>query len=133
MKHECTITLRPLLYSKTATQQFEIVAPIIKDIFRPYKSSIIAELTGEHNVHFHALLEIEGAPAKDTFLNRFRGYNKYFGRKTCTAVQYETSYEKYLCKDYQTTSKILNNPVVKDDYKLFIGPSIMDYYEKEGV
>lgn len=118
MKHELTVTLRPVLYSKTANQQFEITAPYMKTALFPYKATIIAELTQEHNVHYHCLVEIDGIVEKEKLLNRFRQFNKHLGRKTCTAVQFEESYEKYMVKSYWETTKIITDPFVKDDYKL---------------
>lgn len=119
MKHELTVTLRPLLYSKTPQQQFDIVKPMMLYVLKPYINTTIAELTGEHNVHFHSIIEIEGIIMKDQLLDRFRQYNKYLGRKSCSAVQYEESYEKYIQKSYFDTTKILIDPILKDDYKIF--------------
>lgn len=114
-----TVTLRPMLYGKTPQQQFDIVKPFMLDALKPYKHTTIAELTGEHNIHFHSVIDIEGIIMKDQLLNRFRQYNKYLGRKTCTAVQYEESYDKYVQKDYAATCRIIIDPILKDDYKLF--------------
>jgi len=83
------------------------------------KASCIAELTAEHNVHYHCLIEIEGQLDKDDFLNRFREYNKFFGRKSCRGVDFKESFITYLRKDYQATSRIIVDPIVKDDYKIF--------------
>lgn len=119
MKHELTVTLRPMMYSMTAKQQFDITKRFILDILKPYKHTTVAELTGEHNVHYHSIVEIEGIKMKDELLNRFRGYNKHLGRKTCTGLQFEKSYEKYLFKDYKDTFAVLGaDPVLKDDYNL---------------
>lgn len=122
MKHEFTLTLRPLLYSKTPQQQFDITSSLIKQVLSRYKYTLIAELTQEHNVHYHGLVDIEGIVAKDAFLNCFRSLNKYLGRKSCTGVQYESSYEKYMVKDIDKTFKVITDPVVKDDYKIYIKP-----------
>lgn len=119
MKHELTLTLRPVLYSKTPQQQFDIVKPFILDALKPYKHTTICELTKEHNVHTHSIVEVDGIKDRDTLLNRFRQYNKYLGRKTLSAVQYEESYEKYIQKAYHETCRIIIDPILKDDYKLF--------------
>lgn len=118
MKHEVTVTLRPMIYSKTAQDQFNMTALYIKSIFLGRKSSIIAELTQEHNIHYHCLVEIDGMEDKDKFLNRFRQYNKIFGRKSCRAVQFEESYEEYMIKDYHKTAKVISDPFVQDDFNL---------------
>jgi len=118
MKHELTVTLRPVLYDKTPQQQFDITSQYMKTALFPYKATCVAELTHEHNVHYHCLVEVEGILDKNKLLNRFRQFNKHLGRKTCSAVQYEESYEKYLIKSYQDTAKILPDPFVKDDYKI---------------
>lgn len=126
MKHELTVTLRPLLYSKTPQQQFEITKPFMEQALLGFKHTTIAELTGEHNIHYHSVIEVGDLLDKDKLLNRFRPFNKYLGRKTCTAVQYEQSYENYIRKDYLKTAKIIPDPVIRDDYRLFYRNVILD-------
>lgn len=116
-----------MLYTKTALQQYEITAPLIRQVLLNYRYTLIAELTQEHNIHYHGIVDIEGIKEKDKFLNKFRSINKYIGRKTCRAVQYEESYEKYIIKDIKETSKIIVDPVVKDDYKVYIKNPILEY------
>lgn len=118
MKHEVTVTLRPQMYRHTAKQQFDITSLCMKHILNGYKATCIAELTQENNVHYHCLVDIEGPINKNKFLDKFRQYHKYFGRKSCKMVMFEESYEKYLVKSYQDTTKIINDPFVVDDYKI---------------
>lgn len=118
MKHELTITLKPHLYTKTARDQFRLTKDYILDILKPYKHTTVCELTANNNVHYHSLLDIEGIVEKDILLNRIRPY-KAFGRLTCTAVQYVTSYEEYIMKSIMDTTRVINEfAVIKDDYQL---------------
>lgn len=116
--HELTCTLRPILYAKTPKQQFEITSIYMKQILAPYRYSGIAELTKEHNVHYHCVVDITDLAEKDKLLNRFRQFNKFLGRKTLEMVRYEESYMSYMIKDYQITSKIIGDPILKDDYNI---------------
>lgn len=135
MLYELTVTLRPQLYRHTAKEQFNATRHAIEDILRSSTRSqlrpkgfftAIAELTGENNVHYHCLVDLEDLEAKDNLLNRFRGWMKIFGRKTCSQVLYEDSYKNYMQKDLQSSWKVIGCPVIRDDYdcqrKLFPVP-----------
>lgn len=118
MKHELTITLKPIMYTKTAKEQFDMTYQYVLDILKPYKHTTVAELTVLNNVHYHSLIDIEGIIQKDILLNRIRPY-KLLGKPHCTAVQYEVSYENYLLKDIIETNKVINRyPLIKDDWNL---------------
>lgn len=130
MKHELTLTLRPSLYTRTPAQQYELVTPLLRVALKGYKYTMIAELTSnELNVHYHAIIEINGLQQKNVLLNKLRPLNKYLGRKTCQAVQFETSYNNYLKKDLTKTQKVIVDPVVNDDYKLFQKDLFGPYFE----
>lgn len=118
-RFELTLTLRPSLYGLTAKQQFDITSPCLKDSLKLWKYTAIVELTQEHNVHYHCMIELTGLLDKEKMINRLRRYNKYFGRKSCRMVQYEESYKVYMQKDYYETTRIIVDPVIKDDLKIF--------------
>lgn len=116
MKYEVTLTLRPYMYSMTAAEQYRTVKPRLFEILKPYKEcTCIAELTNEHNVHFHMMIELDSHKHKDKFLNEFRNV-KMFGRKSCTQVQFEESYRKYITKEIDKTNLLIGCPVVRDFY-----------------
>lgn len=115
MKYELTLTLRPNLYTLEAKKQYEMTYPALKSILNNYKASCIAELTQEFNVHYHAIVDIDdNVLVREQLMNKFRPYNKWFGRKSFKPVQYEDSYIKYLVKDYHVTTKIIADPIVCD-------------------
>lgn len=127
MKYELTLTLRPQLYRMSAKEQFEYTRTLFEDIFRDFPNpkrrimrTIVAELTGEHNIHYHCVVELADLTEKDTLMNRFRKHNKVFGRKTCNQVMYENSYSKYILKhviDGSTRTVIKDYcPIVIDDF-----------------
>lgn len=132
MKHELTLTLKPYMYSKTAKEQFQATKEYVLDILRPYKHTTVCELTENNNVHYHSLIDIEGIIQKDILLNRIRPY-KPFGKPHCRQVQYEISYEKYLIKSIEQTTKVLNeHPIIADYWyiggkPLMIGQSIKSH------
>lgn len=127
---ELTITLRPICYKWDPQKQLLLTWPYLKSSLNGYKKSIVVELTGEFNIHYHCLVELPAGnkthvvPAgtevqhKNIILNRLREFHKYFGRKTFQMVQYEQSYREYMIKDYHKTSKIIYNPILHDDFKL---------------
>lgn len=119
MKHEITLTLRPLLYTRTAKEQFEMVTPLIRVALHGYKYSMVAELTKEFNIHYHGIIDIHGPIQKNALLNKLRPLNRFLGRKRCEAVRFEESYENYIKSDLKETQQIVADPVVKDDYKIF--------------
>lgn len=121
MKYELTLTLRPQWYMLTAAEQHKKAKEILLDIFYPngfmkYSVSCIAELTNEHNVHYHCLIELKDLEDKDKLLNKFRRNSKFFGRKSCSQVQYEDSYKSYMIKSIEDTRKIIGDPIVCDSY-----------------
>lgn len=118
MKYEVTITLKPSMYKYDCAKQAELTGDIILSIFCGYKSTIVTELTQDHNVHYHCMIEIEGIKARDCFLNRFRKYARFFGRKSCQQVQYEESYCEYMKKDINETKKLIKHVVLMDDFDI---------------
>lgn len=119
MKHELTLTLRPLLYTRTPLEQFNTVTPLLRVALHGYKYSMVAELTKEFNIHYHGIIDIHGPIQKNALLNKLRPLNRFLGRKRCEAVRFEESYENYIKADLKETQQIVTDPVVKDDYKLF--------------
>lgn len=121
MRHELTISLKPILYKMTIKEQFDFCRPFIVNILRGEKHTTIAELTKVHNLHFHSVVELNEIGTmehKDKIINRLRGYNKYFGKHTFDPVRYEVSYDNYMMEDYHITSRLINDPIVKDDFGL---------------
>lgn len=122
MKYELTVTLRPYMYTLTATEQYNATAVLLEDtiakVIKQRKYSIVAELTGENNIHYHCLLELKNHSQRDQLLNQFRSKdrNKIFGRKTCNPVTYEESYMRYMTKDTNLTWGIIGQCPVLIDY-----------------
>lgn len=118
MKYELTITLKPLMYRMSAKEQFNLTSTVLLEIMKPYKCSIVAELTQEHNVHYHCLVELADIKEKEKLMNRFRPHNKMFGKKTCTQVQFEESYRKYMVKTVEEIRPILGDVVLRDYFSV---------------
>lgn len=120
MLYEITITLRPKWYRLDSVKQFEQTSEKLYSIFRDFDASIIAELTGEHNVHYHGIVRLDDIQHKNRLMARFRPHHVDFGRKSCTQLQFETSYIRYMLKDKSQTELILKYPIVMDKLKIFI-------------
>jgi len=123
MKYEFTLTLKPLMYQYTPQQQYDQTKDILYQIFYPnnqqkYQVTCVAELTQEHNVHYHCIIELEGLLDKDKLINKFRTHSKTFGKKSLTQVKYEDSYKKYIIKNLSETKLVIKDPVLCDHYGL---------------
>lgn len=136
MKYEFTLTLRPSLYNLTPKEQFNKLYDTLRDILKHWTCSCIAELTKENNVHYHGMIELTDFKDRDSFLNRFRKYNKWFGRKSCTQLKNEPEWILYIRKDMKETEEILGkSPQVDDDFEIFgdLNPKFIDHFLKLGV
>lgn len=117
MKYEVTITLKPSLYQHKPRDQYDLTRQALLNILEKYvECTMIAELTMEHNIHYHGMVELKDIKDKDKFLNRFRPYSKMFGRKTCNQVKFEKSYIEYMSKNLPQTECIIGDPVIRDFY-----------------
>jgi len=76
--------------------------------------SLICELTGELNVHYHGLVDFKDLRIRGNFLNEFRKLNNFFGKKSVNQVVYEESYRKYMIKDVSKTQQFVIDPIVYD-------------------
>jgi hypothetical protein len=119
MKYELTITLKPMLYQFSAMKQFELTKEVLLAILEPFNVTAVAELTGEHNVHYHCVVSLDDIHHKNRLMNRFRGHTRTFGRKSCTQVMYEESYKKYIRKSLDETKEILGDPIIRDYFSVF--------------
>lgn len=121
MKYEFTITLKPQMYRYSAKEQFDKTRQYLNDKFVGYCVSCVAELTQDHNVHYHAMIELKDMTMKDKFLNQFRG-SATWGRKTCTQIVHERKWEEYLKKDITKTREVLGYPIVCDNFEILEKP-----------
>jgi len=120
MKYELCLTIKPVWYRLLPQEQHNIAVRLLEEVHPEYQMSLVAELTGEHNVHYHGIVELADIPEKDLFLNKFRGaLSKFFGRKTCSQLQFETSYKTYMRKDLDKTRLIIKDPIVRDSFGVF--------------
>lgn len=118
MEYEFTVTLKPLLYKYTATEQFEKTSTILDTVLKGYKATIVAELTQLNNVHYHVLVTLT-VDSKKILLDRYRTYNKYLGRASCDQVKDASRYRAYLTKSIPATGYILGRyPIIRDDWNL---------------
>lgn len=116
MKYEVTVTLKPLMYQWTAKEQYRMTKEKIYEIFQDkIPSTVVAELTKDHNIHYHCMVNLDTIEEKDKFLNKFRRY-KEFGKKSCSQVKFEDSYKEYMKKDIETTKRIIGDPIVTDGF-----------------
>lgn len=118
MNYEYTQTFKPQLFCYPPEEQYLRTYPLMQDILRDVKSTIICEFTNEENIHFHCMVEVKTPQIKTMILNRIRKH-KICGRKTFVQVQYEQSYRDYLIKDLDKTQKLLpyyRNPIIRDGF-----------------
>jgi len=122
MKYAITLTLRPMMYRYTATEQFIKTGHQLREFLKSYNASVVAELTGENNVHYHGIIELSDLIHRDKFLNGFRG-SLIWGRKDCTQLMDEQKWITYLQKDIKHTKEITKlYPILCDDFQLLERP-----------
>lgn len=117
------------MYDYSHRLQFEKTRIWLLDILQGIRSSAIAELTSDYNIHYHCMLEVRDNRHYVEIVDKIRCYNKFFGRKTFNTVSFLDSYKEYMKKDYHFTTIFITDPVVKDDFEIFktIGP--IDEYQ----
>lgn len=138
MFHELTITLLPHLYTMTVKQQFDLMAPYVKQILQGWMHTTVAELTLDENVHFHSIVQLDdssheaGLADRSKLLDKIRPYKKrYIGRCRCVPVRYEESWKSYITEDIIKTQRLISDPVVQDDFKCVVKPLLFEKYEDE--
>lgn len=123
------ISLKPMMYQHKPPKQFEMTQFLIWEIFDGFEASIITELTQEHNVHYHVMVELRDIAHKDRLLNRFRKFTKIFGKKSCVQVMFEESYKNYMKKCPKVTEGIIgHNPIVRDHFG-FLGNLSIPFFD----
>lgn len=131
MLYELTLTLKPVMYKHEAQQQYDMLKESLLNILSGYKVTLVCELTGENNVHYHGVIELKDHRTRDKFLNRFRSYGKIFGRKTCSQLIDEPAYIKYISKDLSVTYDVLARPPILTDafgYLVDVNVNCIDHY-----
>lgn len=118
------------MYVLRPQEQFDKANALLFDILAPFECSMVAELTGELNVHFHGLIELKNIEHKSKLLNKFRGFGmKMWGRKTCDQVVFLDSYKKYMRKSLDETRKLIKDPIVRDTFGVFSMQTFDDLQE----
>lgn len=139
MDYVVTLTLRPQMYRLSAKEQFRLCKPLLEKVFRKdmlldqFHVSLVAELTQEHNIHYHGVVTLRSLAHKDRLLDRFRQYNKEFGKKEIVQmVNYHKWYD-YINKDIARTRSVIGcDPVLFNDHDMFRGQFGEDHVGTSG-
>lgn len=121
MLYEITVTLRPQMYRLNPTEQLNATRRMLVDIFRrddpkaPYKVSLVAELTGENNIHFHGIVDLRDFKHRHCLINHFRPYHKTLGKKSITQLVDYPKWVSYINKDIAQSRQLIGDPIVFDD------------------
>lgn len=115
-----TVTLKSKHRSIDAEAQFALTRRGILEKLRNCKSTVIAELTRNFDIHYHAILSI---PLDKTNGKHPLRYIKDIFRSEygLTCVKQVDNYEgwiDYLKEDIDETSRVIY-PILKDDYDIF--------------
>lgn len=128
MLYEITLTLRPQMYRFSTLDQFTTLTPILRDVFNrdsfktPYRTSLIAELTQEDNVHYHGIVELKDFKDRHQLVERIRKHNKILGKKTITQLINYGIWVDYLNKNISVTKQLIKDPIVFDDHNVLCDP-----------
>jgi len=117
MDYAITFTLRPMMYRMTAVQQFSYMTTDMLNLAKRYKMTLIAELTKEHNIHYHGIVELQNHKHLDQLLNEIRPILR-IGRKEIEPVKDKDKWITYIYKEVKITAEILNeSPIIYDGQK----------------
>lgn len=130
MNYEVTLTLRPSFFRQRHPRDQHQIAKeylsqvMLRDSVRREKISLIAELTGEVNVHYHGIIFLKDHCHRAQFLNRFRrkDIDRVFGRKTCSQLRNYPVWCEYMNKSTRDTRDIIGDPIVFDDFNVYSDP-----------
>lgn len=119
-----TVTLRPVMYRLSSTEQLSRSIGPLLDLLRDLnciKKTIVFELTKSHNVHYHIICNFDIHGVRNIYnkiYNKFR-CSKIFGYVLTDQIKDYNSFVSYILKDVEETYNILGiYPVQIDDYEL---------------
>lgn len=121
MKYEITVTLKPSLYRLSHRDQHSKCFVPILSVVKGYRTSLMMDLTGELNVHYHGVIELPHIQDKQIVIDRFRKFSNLFGRKKIEQINYEASWISYLTKKGWLKELVPYDIVVRDDFRIFRG------------
>lgn len=104
-----TITLPPKFYRRKLQQQLRTTRRFIYDLLAAYaqESITIAESTEKGNIHYHGIIQFRLSCAKEAHIG-FTESLKDFARFDCQPVKNSEMVLKYLYKDLEKTTAMLN-------------------------
>lgn len=132
-----TITLKPHMYQMTAKEQFDVTSRQVVEVIEQASNLgitgiVVAELTRDYNVHYHAILRFYSKYKHPDmkFRDEFRRL-KCFGR---FYIEQVTNYEKcynYILKSVERTSEVLEcHPCIHDTLYKQQQKNIFDFAEQ---
>lgn len=128
MRFMVTMTLRPAIYAYDATYQYddthESCVQTLVELCPSGKMVVVAELTQNANIHYHAIVE-PGEGISQVKLNKrlrdlVRGPNSCWGHCTVSQVTDEPGAKEYLAKSISDTRELVGRPPILRDE--------LDYY-----
>lgn len=115
-----TITLLPKMYKKPLEEQYdESISEIEKlSLDESFTISLIAEITKQHNVHYHGKIQTNTKGRDRSFLSHI--YNIFRNRTTTGFISVkeindDIAWESYCVKNIEETHKHMDRPVVATD------------------
>lgn len=115
-----TVTLKPYMFQKDATEQYDETAPKLVNILEKLRASglVVAELTKSFNIHYHGYIDIKTRnkyPMK-LFVDCCRIY-KCLGMVNISQVKDEMLVKAYIKKAMDITCDMINRPSIIFNYK----------------
>lgn len=130
-----TVTLRPNLYKDIAEEQYDLTAErLLNHIKEDYpccvKTTIVAELTKNMNIHYHGIImfdlnEVRFKNLSKYFIDSFRD-NKKFGFVNISQIEDEKKVLDYVSKSIQDTALSIGKKVILIDEFEYLNGSNYD-------
>lgn len=115
-----TVTLKQLHRKLDAEGQYDKTKSKILELLRCCKATIVAELTTNYDIHYHAIVSIPNRSLRNKeplrwLKDRFRSD---FGFTCIKQVDDYHGWVGYLMKDIVETRKVVE-PILRDDYEVY--------------
>lgn len=118
--HFITITLNPVMYKMSISDQFNISSKYIKLKIKQWSRNfwLVAELTNNSNIHYHGYIYFEQERYKHALIDDLKysmttGMNKI---NDCVIVDKERTIN-YMYKDFDVTRRYISIPIIKYKYR----------------
>lgn len=132
VKYAFTITLQPKMFKFDTQQQYDETKNIIVHKIKCLSSTfdIIAELTKNHNIHYHGIITFPLHKYKNN-INKWYNHMRndtVIGYTNIKQITEEEVWKEYISKDIHQTKEVIDRrPIIRNKLKTFNDQQMADY------